>query len=164
MTKSNLSDLNGVYSIVQVGYDSINKKYNRSTWVYQNFLKEIDRNLLKDTLQLDSLKYYDFELKVLNESELKIKYLENDQVFRERTLKTKLKKDGYLYLKNKNIGFVLVPYIAGAIDVKKGRLGLTDNGTLLFDYAHHRSGALMIIAFLDGRTWKGRLAYELLGQ
>jgi hypothetical protein len=160
LNEKNLSDLNGVYEIKQIDYDTVFKKFDQQMWTGNNFLKEIDRKLIKDTLHLDSLKSYKFGLKVLNKRNIKISYIENDTVFRERILKAKLKKDGYLYLKNKNIGFLLVPYIAGGIDIKRTRLSKSKNRNLVFDYSHHRSGAFLIIAFLDGRTWKNRLEYK----
>ncbi|MFC0605863.1 hypothetical protein [Winogradskyella pulchriflava] len=160
LNESNLSELDGIYEIKQVDYDTVFKKFNQQMWTGNNFLEEIDRKLIKDTLHLDSLKNYKFGLKVLNKKKIRISYIENDTIFRERMLKAKLKKDGFLYLKNKNTGFLLVPYIAGAIDIKRTRLSKSEDGNLIFDYSHHRSGAFLIIAFLDGRTWKNRLEYK----
>lgn len=160
LNERNLSELDGIYEIRQVDYDTVFKKFNRQMWTGNNFLKEIDRKLIKDTLHLDSLKNYKFGLKVLNKKKVRISYIENDTIFRERTLKAKLKKDGFLYLKNKNTGFILVPYIAGAIDIKRTRFGKSEDGNLIFDYSNHRSGAFLIIGFLDGRTLKNRLEYK----
>jgi len=160
LDKNNLSQLNGEYHITEIGFDSISKVYNSQMWTGNNFLREIDRKLLKDTLRIDSMKKYAVKLKVINKKQLKISYLENDIVFRERFLKTKLKKDGYLYLKNKNIGFLLIPYIFGAIDVKRTRLTVDENGSLVFDTYNHRSGAALVVCFLDGRTWRARRTYK----
>ncbi len=158
LTEKTLTDLNGKYGISNSKADSVSNNY----WVYNNFLTEIDRKLLKDTLQFDTLKTYHVELKVLNKKKLKISYLENSIIFRERIIKTKLKSDGYLYLKNKNVGFLFVPYIAGAIDIKKTRLTTSKNGNLIFDIANHRSGAFLIFIFLDGQTRKYRYEYNKL--
>lgn len=160
LNKENLSDLNGRYGIVYLESDSIKKRNKNQVWVHKNFLKEIDRKLIKDTLKLDSLKTYAFDLKVLNPKKIQISYIENGIMFKERILKTKLKKDGYLYLKNKNVQFLLVPYIAGALDIKKTRLSKLKNGNLIFDVSNHRSGAALLIVFLDGKTWKYRQEYE----
>lgn len=158
LNKKNLSEINGHYEIVESDFDSLQGK--RQIWTSNNFLKEIDRKLLKDTLKLDSTKNYYFDLEVIDSKNLRINYIEEDKIIRTRTLKTKLKKDGYLYLKNKNIGFWLVPYVAGALDIKKSRLTRSATGNLLFDVVNHRSGAFLIIAFLDGRTWKYRDEYK----
>ncbi|TCC86613.1 hypothetical protein EZ428_23165 [Pedobacter frigiditerrae] len=155
LTKSNVVSLNGKYSINASNEEEKTRKY----WMYNNFLQELDRKLLADTFKIDSAKTYAVRLEVLANDKLKIDYIENGETIRERILNAKLKKDGYLYLKNKNVGLVLVPYVAGAIDIKKTRLSKTEDGELIFDVANHRSGAFMIIAFLDGRTWKYRKIY-----
>lgn len=160
LNELNLSELNGIYDIKQINYDTVFKKFDRQLWTRYNFLQEIDRKLIKDTLHLDSLKNYKFGLKVLNKKTIRISYIENDTIFRERTLKAKLKKDGFFYLKNKNTGFLLVPYIAGSIDVKRTRLSKSEDGNLIFDYSNHRSGAFLIVVFFSDRTWKNRLKYK----
>lgn len=158
LNKQNLSELNGRYGVVESEFDSLQGK--RQIWMYNNFFQEIDRKLLNDTLKLDSNKIYHCELEIIDSKKLKINYLENKKIIRTRILKTKLKKDGYLYLNNRNTVFILVPYIAGALDIKKSRLTRSAEGNLLFDVVNHRSGAFLIIAFLDGRTWKYRNEYR----
>lgn len=158
LNKQNLVELNGRYEVVDSKFDSLQGK--RQIWMYNNFFREIDRKLLKDTLKLDSSETYSCELEIIDSKNLKINYLKNETIIRTRTLKTKLKKDGYLYLKNRNTVFILVPYIAGALDVKKIRLTRSTEGNLLFDVVNHRSGAFLIVAFLDGRTWKYRNEYR----
>jgi hypothetical protein len=160
LNKSDFNKINGQYHITEIGFDSINKVHHSQMWTSTNFLTEIDRKLLKDTLKIDSTKHYKFELEMISKKKLKITYFENDVIFRERILKTKLRKDGYLYLKNKNIGFVLVPYIFGALDVKKTRLTVAQDGSLVFDSYNHRSGAVFVVGFLNGRTWRSRSSYQ----
>jgi len=159
LNKENLTELNGRYEIVRQGFDSISKEYKHQIWIYNNFVKEIDRKLIKDTLKIDSLKTYAFDLKVLSTKEIKIDYLEDGKVFKERILKTKLKKDGYLYLKNKNLQLMLVPVILGGIDLKKTRFTKSENGNLVFDVANFRYAAALIFIG-DTKTWKYRQEYE----
>jgi len=151
----NLNDLNGKYSVNAIDEQKPTKKY----WMYNNFLVELDRKLLTDTLKIDSAQTYTVELNFVNDKILKINYLEDNKIIRERTLRTTLKKDGYLYLKNKNVGFVGLPYVFGGIDIKRTRLSKTTSGDLIFDVVNHRSGSFLIICFLDGRTWKYRNIY-----
>lgn len=160
LNKENLTDLNGRYEIVYLESDSIKKRNKDLVWVHKNFFKEIDRKLIKDTLKIDSLKSYAFDLKVLDHKKIQIHYIENNKVFKERIIKTKLKKDGYLYLKNKNVQFLSVPYIAGALDVKKTRMTKLKNGNLIFDVTNHRSGAVFLVGFLNGKIWKYRQEYK----
>lgn len=156
LSANTLTTLNGTYEIKNTNADSITKKY----WMYNNFLTEIDRKILSDTLKIDSLKSYSFNLTILSPKSCKINYVENNKVIRERIIKTKLKRDGYLYLKNKNVALIFIPYLAGAIDIKKARFSKTQEGNLIFDVASHRSGAFLLIMFLDGRTWKYRNEYK----
>jgi len=95
----------------------------------------------------------------LSSKRIKIEYIENGKVFRERILKTKLKRDGYLYLRNKNTQFMSIPFLAGAIDIKKARLTKSDNRSLIFDVANFRNGSALIIIG-DTRIWKYRQEYE----
>lgn len=163
LNKEELTQLNGRYGIVHNEFDSIlvykKENFNRQVWNSNNFFTEIDRKLIKDTLEIDTLKTYSFDLKVLNPKKIKIDYIENGKIIRERILKTKLKRDGYLYLRNKNTQFMLVPFLAGAIDIKKTRITKSDNGNLIFDVANFRYGAALIV-FGDTRTWKYRQEYE----
>ena len=163
LNKEKLTELNGRYEIVHNKFDSIlvykEENYNRQIWNSNNFLTEIDRKLIKDTLEIDTLKTYAFDLKILSSKRIKINYIENGKGFRKRILKTKLKRDGYLYLRNKNIQFMLVPFLLGAIDIKKTRITKSDNGTLIFDVANFRYGAALIIVG-DTRTWKYRQEYD----
>ncbi|WP_157263920.1 hypothetical protein [Pedobacter sp. Leaf176] len=156
LNAANVKKLNGVYDIKERKPDSVTQKY----WMYNNFLTEIDRKLMADTFKLDSFKRYKFELLVLDGSHLQINYIENEQIIKERILNTSLRKDGYMYLKNKNLGFLLVPYLAGGIDIKKTRLTISPDGDLIFDVVHHRSAAIFFIMFLDGRTWHYRNEYK----
>lgn len=158
LNKNNLLKINGRYEILNLNADSISKPY----WINNNFLTAIDRKLLKDTLKIDASKIYNFELSIINEKSLKIKYIENEKIIRERIIKTRLNKDGYLYLKNKNIGFKLIPYIFGGIDIKKTRISKSENGNLILDVANHTSGAALLVVFLDGKTWKYRNEYKKL--
>lgn len=158
LTEKTLSQLNGRYEITAKDFDSLSQTNRKQIWIYNNFFTEIDRSLLRDTIKLDSLKTYHFELETVNPKKLKVKYIVQDTVFRSRLINTKLKKDGYLYLKNKNLKFLFLPYIAGAIDIKKCRLSASSDGNLIVDMMNHRSGAFLVI-MMDGRTWKYRNEY-----
>ena len=72
LQKNNLATLNGQYHITEIGFDSVSKKYHSQLWTRTNFLREIDRKLLKDTLQIDSMKQYSFALKVIHKKKIKI--------------------------------------------------------------------------------------------
>jgi len=155
LERSNLELLNGRYEISSSEHLEKFKSFD-----YHNFLREIDRKILKDTLDIDSTKHNQVELNVLNSRRLEVKYLEDDKVIRRRIIKIKLKKDGYLYLKNKNIGFSLIPYLFGRLDVKRTRVTINENDNLVLDVSHFRGGAVFLIIFLDMGTDKYKKSYK----
>lgn len=155
-----IKSINGTYQVWDL--DKNNWKLLKPTdvWIYNDFFHEIDRKLLKDTLPDDKTITRKFQLEVINKNKLRINYIKDDQVIRTRIIKTKLENDGYLYLKNKNVGFVLVPFLVGAIDVKKTRIGLNEDGNLIFDVANYRGGALFFIIFLSWQNTAYRKTYQ----
>ncbi len=160
LTKQNINQLNGIYDIIDMHTDSVYKVLNKQSWMHDNFLTEIDRRLIKDTLQIDSLKHYKFELKVINSKKIKIHYYENNIVIRERILSAKLKEDGYLYVKNKNFGLVGVPPILGYLDLKRTRMTLDSNGNILFDIAQRDIAAIVLVFFFKINTYQNRKIYQ----
>ena len=154
----NVREINGKYAIVAKN-DSLNN-YNQSNWINNNFLSEIDRKVVFNIPKLDSTKIYFFDLEILNDKKISINFLENEQIIRNETLRYKLENDGYLYLKNKNVRPLLIPYIAGSIDISKTRLTLDKNSNLIFDSTNHRSGGFAIVIFAGGSSWDYRKEYE----
>ena len=92
LTEKNITELNGKYNIIDIEADSIRKK----NWASNNFFTELESKIFFKPTKLDTLKTYQFELKVLSKKRIQINYLENDKIFKERIVKGKLKKDGYL--------------------------------------------------------------------
>jgi hypothetical protein len=156
LTKNNLADLNGKYEIMYLEFDSISKAYKSKKSIHRNFFTQIDLKLKKEPNKLDSLKTYHFELNTINPKKIRITYLENGKIFHEKVVKTKLKKDGYLYLKNKKLEFIGVPYLFGRFDLTKTRLTLDENKNLILDISNLSSGAALFVVFLNSKTYKYR--------
>ena len=158
LTSSNISNLDGTYNNDFIGSDSLEGYFTHR----DNFLSEIDRKLFRDTLYLffDSTKTYQFELKVIDASKIRVSYLENNLVMRVRDIEGKLKSDGYFYLKNKNVGCVMIPYLFGAINIHRMRITVDQNGDLVVDVAHHNSGAILLI--VGWANWKHRNIYSTI--
>jgi len=152
-----VKSLNGTYRVWDLEREHWK---SMELWKYDDFFHEIDRKLLKDTLPWDTTITRKFKLEIINKNKLQVSYIKNDTVNRTRVIKANLKKDGYLYLKNKNVGFVLVPFIVGAIDVKQTRMGLNESGDLIFDVAKYRGGALFFFIFLDWQNSAYRKTYQ----
>lgn len=152
-----IKSLNGTYQ----AWDLDRRNWKpMELWKYDDFFDEIDRKLLKDTSAWDTTSTRNFQLEAINRNKIQVTYIKNDTVVRTRIIRTNLKKDGYLYLKNKNVGFVLIPFIVGAIDVKKTRMGLTESGDLIFDVAKYRGGAIFFFIFLDWQNSAYRKIYQ----
>ncbi len=147
--ESNIDLFNGKYEVSSMEYQDKFDSYE-----YHNLFRELDRKILKDTLELDNNNTYHINLNFINNNRIKIDYLSNGYIFRSRIIKTKLKKDGYLYLKNKNVGFSLIPYLFGGLDVKRTRLSINEDENLVVEVSHFQGGAALLILFLDLGTEK----------
>lgn len=159
LTKENVYLLNGVYNADNVISDSKEDSLKPTLIYHHNFLQEIDRKLLDDTLNFKPNKVYSFGLEMLSPKTLKISYLEDGRIYRTRTIKAKITKDGYLKLKNKNVGFVLVPYIFGRLDINKTRITLDKNSNLIFDKVNTQTGAALLVMFLNASTSREQFIY-----
>lgn len=91
LSATNLSKLNGQYEITAKDFDSLSTTYNKQIWMYNNFFTEVSRSVLKNTIKLDSLKTYYFELKVDNPKELTLNYKIQDSIYATQKLHVKLK-------------------------------------------------------------------------
>lgn len=148
-TKVNLLDLNGKYEAMPLVFDSISKSYISKRSDYRDFFRLIDQKKEKKSVKLNIFNNYHFELNIINPKKTRITYLENDKIIQDRIVKTKFRKDGYLYLKNKKLNFTGVPYLFGGFDFTKTRLTLDKNKNLVLEIATFSSGAGLIIMFLN---------------
>lgn len=141
LTISTLPQLNGRYKISSL--ESVSEE--SPNYERKGFLREIDDKLLPNAFYAENAKQYSSCLTVLKDKRIKIACLEQQQVVMEWVLKCRLKKDGYLYLRNKNIKIAGLPYILGGVDAKRIRLAKTVEGDLIVDVVDHKSGALILI-------------------
>lgn len=158
LTKSTINSIEGNFKNIPIS--KLNYRDNKDTSYFFDgrFSKELNRNMLNETLINDSTS--SFELKVLPNQSLQINYLKENGNIYSQEIPFKLKKDGFLYLKNENLKPILVPFIVGAIDLKKVRISKNLSGQLISDVYNHRSGALLLIAFLNFTTTERRYIYE----
>lgn len=157
--RDNFELVNGTCSISSTQSDSIEKATGYKHWYHHNFLEEIDRKLIKDTLVIDTTSTYAVRLQMKNPKVLKIDYIVNDKVFRERSLKAKITKDGYVKLKNKNTQLLLIPYVFGALDLKRARLTVDEEQNLIFDVGGDLSGGILIV-MIGGNSYHYRKTYN----
>lgn len=159
ITKGNLSKLNGEFGVNALE-DTIQNEYNipfRNA--YRKFYRGFGK-MERDTFEVANLKPYSFSIEVLNQSELKISYLKNNIVFKKFNLEYKLKDDGYIYLKNRNLHISGIPFLLGGNDLKRLRLAVEPNN-LIIEEVYHTSGGFIIL-FTDFKTWEYRNTYRRL--
>jgi len=142
LTEKNLTKLNGRYEIEDAEMSINPNIYYRR---HRNFFSEMDWKIIGTPWKLDTINTYAFDIKVIDVKKIEVSYLENGEEIKKRTMKGKLKKDGYFYLKNKNFRFWGIPYVMGLIDIKKIRLSKSINDHLVFDTASHESGVFFIM-------------------
>jgi len=152
---TNINSINGKYEIVPIQVDTTKRRFISGRLNY-NLIQEFERNPFSAVYvnyDEDSTNYIvEFEIK--NSKDIEIKFLNNDQVYNSKILKYKLKKDGFLYLKNDNTKSWGVPYLFGVMDINKNRISVNEESNLVLDVANFRGGAMLLIAFLDGgRTY-----------
>ena len=70
-----------------------------------------------------------------------------------------MENNSYL-LKNQNSKPLLIPYIAGAIDIRKLYLSLDESNNLNINLIEKRSGAILLVGFLDWKTKQNKFIYN----
>jgi len=127
--------------------ENINGKFDGESLIYS-----LDRKLLFNTLILDTLKFYKVELNLLSPKRLEAIYYADDIIFDIKSFKVKSKNDDFLYLKNKNTKFVLIPYLLGRIDIQRARLAINEDGDLVFDASTFTNGAGLFVIGLHAKS------------
>ncbi|MBR9921032.1 MAG: hypothetical protein GYB31_09350 [Bacteroidetes bacterium] len=159
LSKENPPDLSGTYAFMPKRVENY-KKEARGHFINLSIM--LDRHLMGSGNFLDTSKVDRFELQIVDENRLQFRWLERDSLIYEEDCKMKVDKEGYVRLKNKNIKFILLPYVMGALDYTKLRFALNGDGDLVCDVATHRSGAFLFFVFFSWNTSKYRLSFPKL--
>lgn len=117
----------------------------------------LDRKVLKDTLDYTYFVSH-FDITKDKHHIYFSLYQTNGKVV-HRKYKYKERK-GVYQLKNHNFKPLLVPYVFGAIDIRKLYLYRNIKGNLKIGNYEHRSGAMFIVGFLDGKSTYNMLEFE----
>lgn len=125
-------------------YDANTLGHNEEHVDQHNFVFLLNRKLLKDTLRDRPLNNYSFKLKVVDKKHIQISVINESGSVSTNIYKFRRKED-CIVLKNKNIGPILVPYLAGALDVTKLKLKSGDDKNLNITINEHRSGGVFMI-------------------
>jgi hypothetical protein len=105
----------------------------------------INRKLIKDTLRDKPIFEYKFKLEILDKKHLEISVInESNNVINKKKYKYK-RKEEWIILKNKNTQTILIPYLAGALDVTKLKIKCDEDKNLKIIIDQHRSGGVFMI-------------------
>jgi hypothetical protein len=133
-----LNQINGTYKANTIG----NAEPNFS---HYNFVSLLNRKLIKDTLRNKPIFNYQFEIRIEDKKHLEISIInENNKIVSTKKYRFKRKEENII-LKNKNTKPILIPYLAGALDVTKLRIKTDENRNLLVLINQHRSGGAFLI-------------------
>jgi hypothetical protein len=143
LTATNLTEVNGKYKVRaekdtlvdgrQINYNNAFQKFYRGRYV----------NSI-DTIKVGNLDEYTFGIDLIDNRLIGITYYKGNTSFKKFNLKYKLKDDGYIYIKNKNLKILGIPYIIGSYESKKIRLTTIDN-YLIIEEVEDSSGAILLI-------------------
>ncbi|WP_131725376.1 hypothetical protein [Chryseobacterium sp. Leaf180] len=110
-----------------------------------NLVSLLNRKLIRDTLQGKPIDKYKIKLEMVDRWHVAISTIDEfDKILHKKTYKFKQKKN-ILILKNQNTKALLVPYLAGALDITKLKLNIDKSGNLNVLIYEHRSGGLFFI-------------------
>jgi hypothetical protein len=110
-----------------------------------NLVSLLNRKLIRDTLQGKPIDKYKIKLEMVDRWHVAISTIDEfDKTLHKKTYKFKQKKN-ILILKNQNTKALLVPYLAGALDITKLKLNIDKSGNLNVLIYEHRSGGLFFI-------------------
>ncbi|WP_196896044.1 hypothetical protein [Aureivirga marina] len=156
--RTNIASLNGEYSIFAKNQLATKSPYFHNA--NNKFYRKAGRGI-SDTIHFDSISGGIFKINVLNKEKVKFEFIKKGKIVRSQTLKYKLKKDGFMHIKNRNTILIGVPYIFGGVDHRKVRIALDTNNNLILNDIFDSSGSLLLI-FGDAKVWEELNIYEKL--
>lgn len=156
ITPDNIDNLTGNYSVFSAtDTDNEFPYFNNAN---EKFYRKYGRGV-SDTIKFDTLRGGNFRISIISNKRLSVEFSRNHKKLKSQTFEYKIKKDGLLYIKNRNTIIAGVPYLFGGVDVKKVRLALSTQSDLIINDVNHSSGALLFI-FGDSKTWEYNNTYK----
>ncbi len=150
LNKGNINALNGTYGIKPIyasqTVDSTSMWYSeRNLTSYSTLFKELDSRIIQKEIDIEEGKMYGMGLEILNEKIIKLKFIKEDSIVKQKRIGYRLKDDGYLYLKNNNFKMRGIPYLLGDFNKKRSRITLNKENNLLFETSEFSSGGLFFL-------------------
>jgi len=138
ISESEILKINGIYNANTIGN-------NEPNFSHYNFVSLINRKLIKDTLTDKPIAEYKFKLEILDKKHLEISIInDSNNIINKKKYKYR-RKEEFIILKNKNTQAILIPYLAGALDVTKLKIKCDEDRNLNIVVYQHRSGGVFMI-------------------
>lgn len=160
LNKETITNINGSYAI----------KSNKTIWRYENIEPEFTENdttnrfPLYTTLKANNqygnaanIENYSAKIEIRTKKIISISLLNKEKIIDSINLNYKIKKNGYIYLKNKNFKTKWIPGLCGNFELDRTRIGLTKENNLILNHSYFIYGAAL---FIIGDTKKTSFGTE----
>ncbi len=156
LTEESFDKLDGSYKIFPNLEIRENTKFKP---VKENAYSNLHSYIGERTIIFDSLSDYLVDIKVVSKNSLSFTF-KSDKIDLEKILISgELKKDGLFYLHNSIKECKGIPLIFGRCNIRKARIGQTENNDLLFNVARDNSGTFLVV-FSTGIRSNSAFIYE----
>ena len=162
LKKETISKINGFYEL----------KSNKSIWRFEDLKPDfvdndsINRFPLYITLKTnneyrngsnENLENYKVKIEIQDKKTILISLLDEEKSIDNIKLDYKIRKDGYIYLKNKNFKTKWIPGLCGNFEIDRTRIGINQENNLIINHSHYIYGAIL---FIIGDTKKTSFGSE----
>ena len=163
LKKESISKINGTYEIGSL--TAIRKFENTKPKRIENdslnrfslfeTIKETNQEL-RDNINKD-IKNYKVKIEIVNDKRISFSLLKNEMKIDSIEMNFKIRKDGFLYLKNNNFRTELIPILCGNFEVERTKIGINRDNNLTISNSYFLYGAILIII---GDTKKSNFSSE----
>ena len=152
ITKNTLETLNGTYEISPfvVKSKSSNwylKDYDTKFQSHLDFYGNIKTNNKKDSIYNAITKDYNnylLKIEINSDKKLQLNLIKQNETVDSFNLKYTI-KNGYVYIKNKNLRIFGLPYLLGEIDIYRVRMCLNKKGDIILQHCSFSGAGILII-------------------
>lgn len=109
--------------------------------------------------EIDSTKYASAKITILDKKRMQLDFIIDNEIHKSKTLNYRLRKNGFIKLRNRNFRVSGIPMILGGYEVRKYELGLNQNNDLILHGIDDSAGGIIIIlsggwCVVNNKTYK----------
>ena len=163
LKKESVSKLNGIYEIGSIKAIQKFENTKREVIEYDSLNRFSLFETIKETKQVlreeikNNIKNYKVKILIENENIISFSLLKNELKIDSIKMNYKIRKDGFIYLKNKNFRTMWVPVLCGNFEVDRTKVGINDSNNLILSNSYFLYGAILVII---GDTKKSNFSSE----